>query len=151
MRSLKRIMADFNKKYDAVKEENKNRYGAEKLPTPDWKQETVPPIIKAIEKATGTKLKNEELRQFGLRAHIPLTFIKDGKEFIYLDVSNSLESGAFFISDFTAPSKKEYKDGTIGQINGMNLQQIRFEPNQKPEDIAAYVAVNIDKFKVETD
>jgi hypothetical protein len=49
MRSLKRIMADFNKKYDAVREENKNRYGNEKLPTPDWKQETVPPIIKAIE------------------------------------------------------------------------------------------------------
>jgi hypothetical protein len=33
----------------------------------------------------------------------------------------------------------------------MNLQQIRFEPNQKPEDIAAYVAANVDKFKVESD
>lgn len=149
MRTLKRIMADFNKKYDAVKEQNKNRYGNEKLPVPDWKQETIPPVINAIERATGAKLKNEELRQFGLRAHVPLTFIKDGKEFIYLDVSNSLESGAFFISDFTAPNKKEYKDGTIGAINGMNLTQIRFEPIQKPEDVAAYVVANIDKFTVE--
>jgi len=148
MRSLKRIMADFHKKYEAVKNENANRYKNEKIKTPDWKQETLPPVIKAIERATGTKLKNEELRQFGLRSHVPLTFTKNGNDFIYIDVSNSLESGTFFITDFSAPNKKEYQSGTIGEMNGFNLQQIRFEPNQKPEDIAQYISQNIEKFEI---
>jgi len=149
MRSLKRIAADFNKKYEQVKEFNKV-YGNPKKPTPDWKQEMIPPIINAIEKATGTKLKNEELRQFGLRSHVPLTFLKDGKDFLYIDYSNSIDTGAVFLTDFTAPNKKEYKSGTIGEMNGLNLRQIRFEPNQKPEDIAAYVSANIEKFISET-
>ena len=74
----------------------------------------IPPIINAIEKATGTKLKNEELRQFGLRSHVPLTFLKDGKDFLYIDYSNIIDTGAVFLTDFTAPNKKEYKSGTIG-------------------------------------
>lgn len=148
MRTLKRIMQDYNKKYSAVIAYNKT-YPQVRKQTPDWK-ETLLPVIKSIEAATQSKREGEELRQFGLRAHVPVTFLKDGKEFIYIDFSNSTETGMLFITDYTQPVKRQYRSGTIGEINGFNLQQIRFEPTQKPEEVAEYVKNNIQKFLIDS-
>lgn len=151
MKTLKQLAAQFEKQYQQVKEHNKNVPYKEMKKTPDWKPIILGPVIKEIEKKIKAKLKNKELCQFGLRSHVPLTFVKDNKDFVYLDISNSLESGALFISDFSVPPSDQYKTNTIGQINGFNTKQIKFDPEQTPEDIADYISFNIDKFIIGDD
>jgi hypothetical protein len=147
--TLKQLNDTFNSQCVEVRKFNEYRNPKDRKKIPDWKVVMIEPIVAAIEKLLNVKRKDDDLRQFGIRAHVPVTFLKDGKEYMYIDFSNSLETGTLYITDFSAPAKKEYKPGTIGHMNGMNLEQLRFAPEQTIDEVCEFIKTNLVKFRID--
>lgn len=146
-KTIKELYDSFNKKWKKVKRQNKNvSYHKDKImENPDWKEFIIRPIVKALCEVGGYKMENEELRQFGLRSHVPVTLI--GKDdALYLDLSHN--GGFLMITDFTAEPTENYPSNSIGKINGFDLGQVEFSEDQTIDDVVNYVLNNKEKFLI---
>jgi hypothetical protein len=115
-----------------------------KDPSPDWKEFIIRPIVKALCEKGGYKLfGTNDLRQFGLRSHVPVTF--EGKnDALYIDFSHN--GGWLMLTDFDSEKGEDYPKGSIGYINGFNYTQITFEEDKTIDDVVDYILSHKDKF-----
>lgn len=147
-KTIKELYDSFNKEWEKVTNHNKKvSYHKDLvLERPDWKEFVIRPVVKALCEVGGYKMENEELRQFGLRSHVPVTFIGK-KDSLFVDFAHN--GGWILLTDFNATKSKEYPAGSIGAINGFNYQTVEFKEEQTIDDVVNYILNNKEKFFVD--
>ncbi len=146
-KTLKELWDSFNKEWKEAEAYNKKRVYKEPVKKVDWKEFMIRPIFNAI-KELGYQTMTDDLRQFGLRSHVPVTFFND-KEAFYVDFSHSEDY--LYITDFNSEQKKDYPAGSIGKINGFDYVQFEFIETKTVDDVVKFIMDNKSKpgFKTE--
>ncbi len=146
-KTIKELWDSFNKEWEKAEAYNKKRSFKEPVKKVDWKEFMIQPIVDAI-KALGYQTTTDELRQFGLRSHVPVTFFNDNEAF-YVDFSHS--DVWLYITNFEAENKKDYPAGSIGAINGFNFVNFEFDKTKTVNDVVQFIINNKSKpgFKTE--
>ncbi len=145
--TLKELWNFFEKEWKEAEKANKERVHKQPTVKVDWKEFMIRPIVDRI-KALGYQTTTDELRQFGLSSHVPVTFFNDKIAF-YIDFSHS--SDYLYITDFESEKKNEYPTGSIGQINGFNYVHFVFDETKTVDDVVEFIMNNKEKlgFKIE--
>lgn len=130
-KTLKKSWESFERKWDKY---IKDTYNHKRR---DWKDYMILPIVNELKKL-GYKTTNNELQQFGLRSHVPVTFYNDNECF-YIDFSHN--SDWLNITNF-AKQDESYPTNSIGQINGFNFEQFTFDGTKTVNDIVEFIIQN---------